>query len=1154
MNLKLQKSLKQYGAIFEDRQNLIPATIGTDDTFGQVDVPGKDNYVYVRIQSGEIAQAYNTKVVALAGLRVWCGYEKTRPGLLQVLDVRNVYGKEYQQKVPAHAPTHEYGGYDQVFIRGEQFVPKLVSKYSGMTVRVQAGAIYTDDFGWYWHRPQEISLAPYVPTTGAHWALIEVGYSGTINVKLGSTVESKYLLFENTIPAPSNNAQPVAAVAMYQNQSGINASKYGNNDILDLRWYQAIVTGTAGGGGGIPDAPYDGITYGRNSGTWVEVSGSGGGGSTTLTVDLKIDQTSGTSGYGVLKGNQNGVNRYYTVSNNAYASGRLLVFLNGQALPQGLDWAEQYPASGTFYFITGSNIPISSDIVTAQYTLTTGTGGGGGIPEAPLDGLQYGRQSGTWAVITGSGGGGVTLYSQLDDVYLVSGSPQLGDIPMYYPASGAWINVPIYNDQKDPTGWIFGESMVSYYDNSARTIYLSGTLQYYWRGVKRTLGDGVTWTSSAHSGTDYATYYLYSTDGINFSWNTSPWTFDNMMIALVKRRGSVMFGNRETHGLMPWQVHEALHNSISTFKKSGGDPIPGSYQIDTELNSANKPIFASAVIEDEDLETTIPQTMSGTYTTLRISGSTSIFQAGESFPFRSTGTYILVTDPLTGIETPSGGARWLNIYQIMIPTTADAESQKYSTVFLQPQYDYQSLNEAESEEPSSLELGDFANLFVESVMHSRITYRTRTGDSTIGKCRIASITYVSKFAVGGGGGVPPPSPADYVLSGTGYGLPASVGVDSKYARADHQHGTPPSGTGGGGGGSTTVNNDVRFNQSSGTSVYPNLIGNQNTSNLYFKVSDGQYTSGRLLVFLNGQALSNGLDWAEQFPASGTFYFISGSYIPTSTDIITAQYTISGSLSVADAPMTGLQYGRQSGTWTQISGTGVTVAKYSVDAEIPPTSPSIYDDEFNNGSLDIKWTEFDQNGKLTAIETGTYGALLLSQTYNAGNQLAGMYQTMPTGTNFTVYTKVSLIGMLTNGHDCGIGLWTNAGTGTTSLAFFRVYTASNNFNISASRWNNNGSINNNVFSLSIGWCPTAFLRLRKVGTNYYFAFSTDGIGWIEHPTATVPLAEPRHFGIIVNNSDGTSGNNMSGLFYYFRYLPYAVDVDSLQFGGLSTRTR
>lgn len=912
MNYNLKKSLKQYGAIFEEAQSLIPATIGTADEFGQVDVPGKENYVYVRIQSGEIAQAYNTKVVALAGLRVWCGYEKLRPGLLQVLDVRNVYGKEYQQRIPAHAKTHEYGGYDQVFVRGEQFIPKLVSKFSGMVVRVQAGAIYTDDFGWNWHNPQELNMTPYVPTTGAHWAMIEVTNSGTMLVTVGATVAAKELLFATSLPNPHNAAQPLAAIAMYSNQSGINASKYGTSDIFDLRWHQSIKTGTAGGGG-IPEAPSDGEAYGRKNGTWVIVSGSAG------MSEAPMD--------GLQYGRQSG--SWTEVSGTG-----------GGGLPDApLDGYVYGRASGSWVQASGTVLtPASSVVLENTFGLSSAVGSSllyarqdhthgsppSGVLEAPMDGLQYARQSGTWKYVTGSG---ATAYLQLTDVR-ITGTMTNGNSPVWIAASGAWYPMPTWEDMKDPTGWIYPDDIVSYYDNSARTIYLSGTLQYYWHGIKRTLGDGVSWTSSAHSGTDYSTYYLYSNDGTTFDWKSTPWVFDNIMVALVKRRGSVMFGTREHHGLMPWQVHEALHNSISSFLKSGGTPIAGSYSTSAS-DASTRPIFAAALIEDEDLESAIPQTTSGTYTTLRVSGTTAIFQAGQSFPFRATGSFMLINNPTTGAETPTSHNQFQNIYQIMTPMTADVESQKYTTVFLQPQRTFTSQTAAESEIVETLQLGDFKSLFAESVMYTRICYNTRNANSNAGKCSIASITYVSKYGAGAGASAVPP--ADYVLSGTNYDMPASVGVATEYARADHLHGTPPSGTGGSS--TTTVNNvfsDIRINQTSGTSVYPNLIGNQNTSNLYYTVSDGMYTSGKLLVFLNGQALSQGKDWSEQHPASGTFFFISGSAIPTSTDIITAQYTISGTLAVADAPMTGLNYNRNSGSWV------AEIDYFSVEAQIGDT--------------------------------------------------------------------------------------------------------------------------------------------------------------------------------------------------------------------------
>lgn len=81
----------------------------------------------------------------------------------------------------------------------------------------------------------------------------------------------------------------------------------------------------------------------------------------------QIDCSGGTSDtYGVLTGLVNGSNALYTVSNSAYRSGSLKVFLNGQLQTQGSgeDWVETTPASGTFTFATA---PATGDIITVEY-------------------------------------------------------------------------------------------------------------------------------------------------------------------------------------------------------------------------------------------------------------------------------------------------------------------------------------------------------------------------------------------------------------------------------------------------------------------------------------------------------------------------------------------------------------------------------------------------------------------------------------------------------------------------------------------------------------------------------------------------------------------------------------------------------------------
>lgn len=106
------------------------------------------------------------------------------------------------------------------------------------------------------------------------------------------------------------------------------------------------------------------------AGTGLTITGTtinASGGSGTYFNDTYVDQSGGTSDtYGVLSGTINGSNTTFTVSQGAYLSGSLKVYLNGQLQTQGTseDWDETTPASGTFDFNTA---PVSGDLITVEY-------------------------------------------------------------------------------------------------------------------------------------------------------------------------------------------------------------------------------------------------------------------------------------------------------------------------------------------------------------------------------------------------------------------------------------------------------------------------------------------------------------------------------------------------------------------------------------------------------------------------------------------------------------------------------------------------------------------------------------------------------------------------------------------------------------------
>lgn len=302
------------------------------------------------------------------------------------------------------------------------------------------------------------------------------------------------------------------------------------------------------------------------------------------------------------------------------------------------------------------------------------------------------------------------------------------------------------DEAKTLTGWLNGDSIVVTYNYTNRTITLAGDLRYQWRGKTYTLTS--PWTSSAHTAT-VGNWFLYSTDGINFTWQlNNSWQFTDIMVAYVRYRATAAesFAIREVHGMMDEESHEEFHSQIGTYRVSGGQATAGSYTENTPTNSANSPGFDQASVKDEDCVTTIPVWVKGMYTTMYVGpGNTSVFNLSATLPFiANAADYIQVNNVTTGTMSPGINNRYYNVYQIMMPVTSDSDSQKYRTIMLQPQTAFTSLASAQAEDVRTLNLGALNSISPEFVLYTRITYVTSAGDLNDGKCRIATngVSYV----------------------------------------------------------------------------------------------------------------------------------------------------------------------------------------------------------------------------------------------------------------------------------------------------------------------------------------------------------------------------------------------------------------------------
>ncbi len=329
---------------------------------------------------------------------------------------------------------------------------------------------------------------------------------------------------------------------------------------------------------------------------------------------------------------------------------------------------------------------------------------------------------------------------------------------------------------KDP------ELVVVTYDSTARTITLAGAVEAYWRGVAiPALVAG--WVSAAHTATNGAWYLLY--DGVNIVWQNTPWTFDQVMIAYVHYDATNKFAIRECHGLMQWQAHRECHETIGTYRVSGGDL--SSYVVGSTTAANRRPAVAACVVKDEDLITTNPAlAAAGPYTQLGLASTgTSTFTTGSAEIVSVTGAqpnWNQFSTP-NWVQTPMSNNSYMSIWLVAVPATASAGSQAYRYLWVQGQTNG-SLAGEQGSSFGGLNLGQIATLFTEFVPIAKIIIQYTAGNWTITQVdtlagsRISSIstpsgTFLSSVAVtapitGSGTGASPLAMAAATTSVPGY--------------------------------------------------------------------------------------------------------------------------------------------------------------------------------------------------------------------------------------------------------------------------------------------------------------------------------------------------------------------------------------------------
>jgi hypothetical protein len=219
--------------------------------------------IYVTDLSGQTFKIFNQRAPAQLGSYVMVGYDPSMPRLEQVLSLFNTWGSPGAFGLPTHHLTHEWGGADTVFLRGEAFTPGLMTCNNGFILSCYPTIIGTSTGGIVFFdlksdgTVQTLDMTSHLPTTGAQLFAVCIKDDGTLAVVAGATKSTPELISLTTdMPAmPDATYHARYAVRMFAGQTSIRQVRYPveYSDLYDLRWI-----GGGSGGGGAPSGPASG--------------------------------------------------------------------------------------------------------------------------------------------------------------------------------------------------------------------------------------------------------------------------------------------------------------------------------------------------------------------------------------------------------------------------------------------------------------------------------------------------------------------------------------------------------------------------------------------------------------------------------------------------------------------------------------------------------------------------------------------------------------------------------------------------------------------------------------------------------------------------------------------------------------------------------
>lgn len=354
---------------------------------------------------------------------------------------------------------------------------------------------------------------------------------------------------------------------------------------------------------------------------------------------------------------------------------------------------------------------------------------------------------GSVGVVGGHGIGSILVninkHKTLEELSDVNGTPLTtsGQFPIWNPASGYFDFNKNINGYYPNTGFTNPENIAVHYNTTDRTISLSGSFQCYYHGdLVPSISGG--YISPAHPSGVTVTQYLSYTSNSGVYWSSTPWDFDRVQIAMINYDTTgLLYAQRETHGMMPWETHEELHRTIGTYKESGG--TLADYTIGS--TTVRRPSISSCVIHDEDLETTINSLPSGSYTQFNLTGTlgSGVIIASQNDIVSASGNqpYYNEFTGSTWQQTLMSNNSYMCVWIAALPTTNDSFSQARRFLFVQGQSNG-SLESQQGLSATSLNLNGLATS--ELVFITKIILKYLGGNWTIQEVSDLSGTRVTQ--------------------------------------------------------------------------------------------------------------------------------------------------------------------------------------------------------------------------------------------------------------------------------------------------------------------------------------------------------------------------------------------------------------------------